>query len=403
MTRSFTVLVVLAAVALSSAGAAGPRWFGASPDAIATTRARLATGDAALRPALEKLVEEADRALGFAPVSVTQKTRLAPSGDRHDYMSTAPYWWPDPAKPDGLPYVRRDGHVNPESRTAASDQMRLEQLGKTVETLALAYAFTGREAYAVHAATCLRAWFLDPGTKMNPHFNYAQGVPGSVAGRPAGMIEAGGLVDAADASGLLEGSPAWSKSDETALRTWCGAFLDWMRTGELGRAVSAGNNNQATMADLRAVRLAFKAGRDDVAREILAAVGPRRIAVQIAPDGSQPHELSRTKSFSYSRLNLGGLVALAGLGTRVGTDLWHFRTADGRSLRQALDYLVPYAQTPPAPWPHEQIADLDRSGLAPIFHQAALAYGDARYAAIAAQLPGSARARFQLLHPAGIR
>lgn len=28
--------------------------------------------------------------------------------------SVGPYWWPDPSKPDGLPYIRKDGHKNPE-------------------------------------------------------------------------------------------------------------------------------------------------------------------------------------------------------------------------------------------------------------------------------------------------
>jgi hypothetical protein len=385
---------------LVAAVAGEPRYFGASPAALAESKARLAAGDAALQPALAKLVADADRALKVAPPSVTQKTKLAPSGDRHDYMSTAPYFWPDPKKPDGLPYLRRDGKVNPESRTAASDQGRLEELGRTVESLALAYWFTGNPTYAEHAARCLRVWFLDPATRMNPNFNYSQGVPGLSDGRPAGMIEAGGLIAAADASGLLAGSPAWPEADEAALRQWCAAFLDWMRTSPLGRGVSAGNNNQATMSDVRAVRFAFKAGRDGIAREILAAAGAKRIAVQIAPDGSQPHELTRTKSFSYSRLNLGGLVTLATLGERVGVDLWGFATPDGRSLRRALDYLAPFIATPPAPWPHEQIASVERSSFATIYRQAALAYGDARYAAIVASLDGADRARFQLLHPA---
>jgi hypothetical protein len=396
---SFLFLVGSALPAL----AAEPLCSIARPGALLAAKARLAAGDTALRPALDKLIADADAALKVAPVSVTQKTKLAPSGDRHDYMSTAPYYWPDPTKPNGLPYLRRDGKVNPESRTTASDQMRLEALGRTVETLALAYWFTGREPYAAHAARCLRVWFLDPATKMNPHFNYAQGVPGSNDGRPAGMIEAGGLVDSADASGLLAGSPAWSESDEAALRQWCAAFLDWIRTSKLGRTVSAADNNQATMADVRAVRLAFKVGRDDVAREILSAVGAKRIAVQIAPDGSQPHELTRTKSFGYSRLNLAGLVSLATLAERVGVDLWHFSTPDGRSLRRAIDFMVPYVRTPPAPWPHEQIAGSDRASFAPLFRQAARVYRADTYAQIAAQFPETDRARFQLLHPDSAR
>lgn len=407
MRPTFAVLATILWVTLPLGGAVPdgaippePRYFGAAPEALRATRTRLAAGEATLAPALTKLVADADLALGFPPPSVTQKTRLAPSGDPHDYLSTGPYWWPDPSKPDGLPYLRRDGQVNPESRTSASDQMRLESLGRNVQTLALAYWFTGKPAYAAHAAHCLRVWFLDPATKMNPHFNYAQGIPGRSVGRPAGMIEAGGLVDAADASGLLADSPHWSHADEAALRRWCGAFLDWMQASEIGRAVRAGENNQATMADVRAVRLAFKVGRDDLARKILTEAGPARIGRQIAPDGSQPHELARTKSFSYSRLNLGGLVTLATLGERVGVDLWRFQTADGRSVRRALDYLTPYVRTPPAPWPHEQIANVERASFAAIFRQAAVAYGDTQYATITAQLPGTENALFQLLHPA---
>lgn len=373
-----------------------PHYFGADPAALVAAKTRYTTGEATARAAVQQLVNDAEAALKFAPVSVTQKTRRAPSGDPHDYMSTAPYFWPDPKKPDGLPYIRRDGKVNPESRTAASDHARLENLGDKVETLALAYYFTGREPYAAHAARLLRGWFLEPATKMNPNFNFAQGVPGGTTGRPAGMIEVGGLVDAADASGLLAGSPAWTEADEAALRGWCGEFLDWMRTSPLGREVSAGENNQATMSDLRAVRFALKVGRRDLARTILSEVGAKRVAGQIAPDGSQPHELTRTKSFSYSRLNLNGLTALADLGRLVDVDLWGFTTADGRSVRRAVDYLLPYAINPAQPWPHEQIADSNRGELAGLLWRTALATGDARYREAVTTLKVSPRSRLHL-------
>ena len=48
-----------------------------------------------------KLISGADRILDQAPISVTQKQRTPPSGDRHDYLSLAPYvskkkQWPYP-------------------------------------------------------------------------------------------------------------------------------------------------------------------------------------------------------------------------------------------------------------------------------------------------------------------
>src|SRR4051812_27315839 len=58
---------------------------------------------------------DADAALKAPLFTVTSKTRVPPSGDKRDYMSLGPYWWPNPETSDGLPYVRRDGMVNPES------------------------------------------------------------------------------------------------------------------------------------------------------------------------------------------------------------------------------------------------------------------------------------------------
>ena len=64
--------------------------------------------------AYETLKKEADRLSDAQPLSVMMKEKTPASGDKHDYMSQARYFWPDPAKPDGLPYINRDGISNPE-------------------------------------------------------------------------------------------------------------------------------------------------------------------------------------------------------------------------------------------------------------------------------------------------
>src|SRR6266699_6950002 len=125
-------------------------------------RARQLIGEASrLRPAYDRLVREADAALLVGPFSVMDKARVPESGDKHDYVSMGPYWWPDTTKPGGLPYIRRDGERNPEIRRDY-DAPRLGALTGAVGTLALAYYFSDDERYAQHATQLLQAWFLDP-------------------------------------------------------------------------------------------------------------------------------------------------------------------------------------------------------------------------------------------------
>src|SRR5262249_12304396 len=191
------------------------------------SRQRIHDGDKSLAPALAELEREAKSALSAGPFSVVEKTNLPPSGDKHDYMSIGPYFWPDPASSNGLPYVRHDGKRNPANRT--SDRRALGSMVGTVETLALAWYFTGDEASAGKATQLLRTWFLDPATRMNPNFEFAQAVAGGNTGRGIGLIEMAGMTGLIDSVGLLVGSKSWTEADQLGLQQWFTQFVRWMQ------------------------------------------------------------------------------------------------------------------------------------------------------------------------------
>ena len=363
-----------------------PRTFTISSERLAATQARLLVGDESLKPAIDRLRREADKALTAGPISVTDKARTPPSGDKHDYLSLAPYYWPNPDKKDGLPYINRDGEVNPESMRD-TDRPRLNEMGSAVQSLALAHYLLGDESYATHAARLLRAWFLDPATRMNPHLNYGQGVPGRCDGRGTGIIDTVALIWVVDAAGLLESSRAWTSDDRQGMIAWCEAYLTWLRTSKLGHDEARATNNHGTWYDAQVAALALYVGQKDLAREKIEAAKHRRIDAQIEPDGSQPRELARTKSFNYSLFNLQGMFTLASLGELAGVDLWHYRSQDGRSIRAALDFVVPYAD-PEKKWTHKEL-NFSRSALIPSLQQAALVYADSRYRQLRALLPSA--------------
>jgi hypothetical protein len=349
---------------------------------------------------LRELTERANKALQVRPLSVTQKTKLAPSGHPHDYASTAPFFWPDPAKPDGRPYIRRDGEVNPESRSDASDYQRAQKMSDTVATLARAYEATRNEEFAAHAAKLLRAWFLAPETCMTPHLNHAQAIPGVNDGRHIGIIEGSSLVSALEQGRRLTNSAAWRAADQAALMKWAASFLSWYVESPFGQRERDAENNHGTHYDIQVMRLAFLLGRTELARQVAETAKQKRIAAQIEPDGRQPHELERATSFSYTRMNLAGLMSLANLAERVDVDLWHYESADGRSIRKALDFVVPYLKDPAKKWPGKQIKGFDRGGYASMLRQAAEKFNEPGYEAVVRDFPGIERASFQLLNPA---
>src|SRR5437867_6660609 len=109
-----------------------PRVFLLDAESLEATRRRVREGDSEWAPALAELESQGKTALRVGPFPVVEKTNLPPSGNKHDYMSIAPYFWPDPNTSNGLPYIRRDGARNPANRT--TDRRNLGSMIGNVET-----------------------------------------------------------------------------------------------------------------------------------------------------------------------------------------------------------------------------------------------------------------------------
>lgn len=333
-------------------------------------------------PAAACLLRQAQEALTAGPFSVVWKTGSAASGDPHDYASICPYFWPTPFLPGGLPYHWRDGRVNPEARSARYDRTALLELTDATETLALAYRLTGEEAYATRAALLLRVWFLDPATRMNPHFQYAQAIPGITEGYTLGLIRGVELVRLIDASSLLESSPAWSGQDRRQFRSWFASYLQWATEGAFGKAEAARGNNHGTWYDSHASAIACYVGREDLARSILQAFPSRRLQPQIAADGRQPAEASRSDGLYYSIYNLQGLYAGARLAERFGFDYWDASRPEGSKLEKATAWIVRQAAKENLP----EMPKETRSDLISLLSQAMIRYPHPETAALLGRL-----------------
>lgn len=347
-------------------------------DYLAKAKTLIQKNDTELKYAFDKLIEKADEALTQGPFSVVDKENLPPSGNKHDYASYSRYWWPDPDKPDGLPYIRHDGETNPDSQNPEySDRKRIGAFGFNTETLGLAYYLTGEEKYAKKAAELIRVWFLDKETRMNPNVNHGQIRPGHNQGTNSGVLDGRVLIGALEGSLLISSSSALSETEYEKLNDWASQYFNWLTTNELALKEAASNNNHGSFYDVQALYYALYSGNKKAAKQISENFIKNRLYSQIKSDGSMPEEMARTRPLFYSIYNLHAMSLVANLAKKVDVDIWDANNKDSR-LRAALDYLVPYTDSNNK-WPYPEIKEADRSKMFIILQMADREYTDQNY------------------------
>jgi len=376
MIRKATLLIfITAALAVHFASAQGdkvvPVIFSYDAAILSANKSKIKANDLLLCAAYKQLLKDADKALNLKPMSVMEKTNKPPSGDKHDYMSLAPYFWPDPSKPNGLPYLRKDGETNPEVKDY-KDKEYLPKLCEAVNTLALAYYFSGNNKYADHAAQLIRVWFLNKDTRMNPNLNYAQAMKGLNDGRGAGLIDTRHLIKVVEGIGFLNSSKSWSAADQRGMVQWFTDFLNWMQTSKNGMDEMNAKNNHGVWYDAQRLSFSLFTGQKDVAKKIVLHV-QIRLDKQMDDNGNFPAELERTNSLHYTVFVVEPLFMIAQMAKPTGIDLFNYTSTSGKSLSKAFYALQPYL-TQEKKWTGQEIKKFDFDEAIPL-----LVYGTDKY------------------------
>ncbi len=323
--------------------------------------------------------------LEMAPLSIVDdKIHVAPSRDPRDYISLSPYWWPDPSKEGGVPYLRNDGVRNPEVYEY-HERRRGELFSRAVQSLAVVYYLSGEEKYAEKAAELIRTWFLDPVKGMNPNMTYAQYVPGMQYIRGTGIIDSRRFLTGFNAAMIISDSEAWSDQDEAKLKRWAQAFSFWLENSVNGlKEVNSANNHGLWYETILQMSIMYSGDYDYLKERIQNYMLPR-IDVQVAEDGSLPHELARTLGLHYTTFALEAINLSDIMGDKVGVDVWGYVAENGRSAKMAVDYVLPY-YIDPEPWPHQQIKPFTPNRGAVILYHAGKALHNQEYSATAEQI-----------------
>lgn len=287
----------------------------------------------------------AEEALLVEVNPVSNKKHLPNGADKNDFVSLASYWWPNPDTEDGLPFVRRDGQVDPLGRdTDYFDRKRLDEMTAAVGILAVAWYYTDDRRFNDRACEHITAWFVNPETRMKPQLPFAQQIPGIRLGSEFGIIDTAAFVDMLDSVLLLD----YDRVDE--LRSWVGDYLDWLLTSHEGHAADKKENNHALWYDAQVMAYAEFTGRLEVV-EGRANSLKKRLTQQVAEDGSLPEELERTRSYMYSHFALKGIYSANQIASPYG---WGFL----EGYKRCFDFLMSFINGEKK-WEYTQILDED--------------------------------------------
>ena len=328
-----------------------------------------------------RILEAANTYLKEDPVTVTAAHSARSAGGVHDFFSEGDYWWPDPGHPLG-PYIQRDGMTNPDN--FVEHRRYLMRLSVEAPALAAAWKITRDPRYSSQAARHLRAWFIDPATRMNPGLQYAQAIHGRFTGRGTGIIDTIHLVEVVRAAEILP----LSKSDRAGVRKWFAQYVSWMTTHPYGIDEREAKNNHATCWVMQVAAFAHLTGDAEQMAYCRNRFKTVLIPNQMAADGSFPLELQRTKPYGYSLFNLEAMSAIAQILSTSQDNLWTFQLPDGRGLGRAVAYMAPYIREK-GTWPLPP--DVMYFDNWPMRHNsllfAALAFGNSDYLSLWKTLP----------------
>ena len=382
------------------------RAFCLSAAAAVTLRARLRAAQAPQSPVhgplitldeieaidRDRILRAANEYLSQPPITITAYSSPRSKGGKHDYFSEGDYWWPNPKVPKG-PYIRRDGYSNPQNFN--DDREALIRLSLIVPALTAAWLITRQKRYAEHAALHLKAWFVDPATRMNPSLDYAQAIWGVTPGRGTGIIDTLHLVEVARAARHLEKAQVMTAPEFAAVREWFTEYMLWMISSKNGQQEESAKNNHGTCWVVQVAAFAAFTGDENAMALCRERFRDHLLPGQMAPDGSFPLELERTKPYSYSLFNMDMLAMVCVIASASGAapngatnNLWQFALPDGNRYKKAVDFMFPFIEDKSKwPYPHDVEYFDDLPNRQPSLLFAGLAYREPKYIALWRKLP----------------
>jgi len=290
----------------------------------------------------DRILEAAARYLTQSPTPLTTLPCPRSPGTPHDYYSEAEDYWPDPSNPTGPFNIHNTGPSNPDAFTAHRDA--LLNFSICVPALTAAFVLTSEARYAQHAVTHLRAWFIDPATRMTPSLLYAQTIRPAKTGRFEGVVEAVHLAEVVQCLLFLNNSEALTESDHITLEKWFAEYFEWLNSSRLAGLARDNKSHHGSSWLLQAAAIAHLTEVADDARltTLRHQYKSSTIRAQIVANGMFPRELSTPNPYRNTLFNLDMFAGICVLLSTRFESVWDYELQDGPGMRTVIARLYPF-------------------------------------------------------------
>ncbi len=303
----------------------------------------------------DRILQAATHFLTQSPTPLTTLPCPRSPGTPHDFYSEAEDYWPDPSSPIGS-FIAHTGSPNPDAFTAHRDA--LLNFSICVPALTAAFVLTNEPRYAQQAVTHLRAWFINPETRMAPNLLYGQTIRPMKTGRFEGVVEAVHLAEVVQCFFFLNNSEALTEQDRAALKKWLAEYFDWLNNSRLAGLARDNKSHHGTSWLLQAAAIAYltQVADDAPLTALRHQYKSSSIRAQILADGTFPHELTTPNPYRNTLFNLDIFAGVCVLLSSRFESVWDFELQDGPGMRTVLARLFPYILNRGA-WPYRADAE----------------------------------------------
>ncbi len=225
-----------------------------------------------------------------------------------------------------------------------ADADALQIFCNTIAALAAGFLLTKDDAYAQRTLPHLKAWLVDPATRLDPLFSTAGCAPGTSAGTPMGVVDLVPLAELARALSFL--TDVLNPEDLTAIQTWFTDTQHWLDENRQAFIARESKDRRASAWLLVSSAIARFTRDENTLEANRKRFRQHTLRNQISRDGTFPQEVASSNPYRNTLFNFDLLAGACQLLNSQFDLLWDFELIDGVGLRIVAAYLYPVISHP---------------------------------------------------------